>query len=34
MEAEIEAVVRRYNAPIHDFVLLNRIANAEPVRRR
>jgi acetyl esterase len=32
MEAGVEVVVTRYNGAIHDFMLLNRIANSAPVR--
>ena len=32
LEAGVETVVTRYNGAIHDFVLLNRIAKAAPVR--
>jgi acetyl esterase/lipase len=31
-EAGVETVVTRYKGAIHDFVLLNRIAKAAPVR--
>jgi acetyl esterase len=32
IEAGVEVVTTRYNATIHDFMLLNALANAEPTR--
>jgi acetyl esterase len=32
IEAGVEVVTTRYNATIHDFVLLNKLANAAPTR--
>ena len=32
IEAGVEVVTTRYNATIHDFMLLNALANAAPTR--
>lgn len=32
IEAGVEVVTARYNATIHDFVLLNSLANSAPTR--